>query len=146
MPRRTDRVNELLRQEISSLLALQIKDPRLRGVISITRVATTADLRSAHVFLSVIGDLEAKRNALAGIRSAASFIRHELRPRLTLRNVPFLTFDLDEAAEESLHVLGLMDNLLDGQPNIVPLPDSTIRSTNKDDEYTGPLSFPKSGN
>jgi len=60
MSRRTDRINELLREEISELLARQIKDPRLRGVISIIEVQTSGDLRNALVLLSVMGDPEAR--------------------------------------------------------------------------------------
>lgn len=111
MSRRIDRVNELLRQEISRLLALQIKDPRLGGVISITRVSTSNDLRAAQVFLSVMGDETTKRAALDGIRSAAAFMRRELRRRLTLRYTPFLTFTLDESLEEAEHILGIMDRI-----------------------------------
>jgi ribosome-binding factor A len=116
MPRRIERVNELLRQEISQLLARQIKDPRLLGVISITRVSTSNDLRAAEVFLSVMGDPETKHSALKGIRSAASFLRRELRPRLTLRHTPFLTFSLDESLEEAGHLLEIMNSIREHDP------------------------------
>ena len=138
MSRRIDRVNELLRQEISRLLALQIKDPRLGGVISITRVSTSNDLRAAQVFLSVMGDELTKRAALDGIRSAAAFMRRELRRRLTLRNTPFLTFNLDESLEEADHILGIMDRIRhddnrdlghQGRPGV-------------GDSYIGPLTSP----
>ena len=94
MPRRVDRINGLLRQEISQLLSHQIKDPRLRGVITITEVRTTSDLRNAEVYVSVMGEAEAKEAALEGIRSAATFLRRELRDRLSLRYVPFMKFTL----------------------------------------------------
>jgi ribosome-binding factor A len=116
MPRRIDRINELLRQEISQLLSRQIKDPRLAGVVSITQVKTSSDLRAAQVFLSVLGDPEAKRNALEGIRSAAAFLRHELRDRLTLRYVPLLHFVLDESIEQTEHILRIMDSIRGNQP------------------------------
>ena len=116
MPRRVDRVNELLRSEISRLLTLQTKDPRLNGVITITRVDTSRDLRGAQVFISVMGDPETKQNALEGMRSAAAFLRRELRPRLSLRYTPFLQFSLDDSMEEADHILGLMDQIRDNQP------------------------------
>lgn len=137
MSRRTDRVSELLRHEISRLLTTGIKDPRLSGVISITRVATSPDLRSAHVYLSVMGDAATKQSALDGIRSAAAFLRRELRPRLTLRHTPFLTFDLDESIEQGAHILGIMDTIRDTPPSHGQ-PDG-------DDDYVGPLSFPVKG-
>ena len=78
MPRRIDRVNELLRSEISHLIARQIKDPRVAGVISITEVIASSDLRSARVYVSVMGNEDGRQAALEGIRSAASFLRREL--------------------------------------------------------------------
>ena len=116
MSRRTDRINELLRGEISLLLARQIKDPRLDGVITITRVNASNDLRSARVFISVMGDAETRRSALDGIQSAATYLRRELRGRLSMRNVPFLTFDLDGSLEEADQVLRLMDRLHPDDP------------------------------
>ncbi|PKB83078.1 MAG: ribosome-binding factor A [SAR202 cluster bacterium Io17-Chloro-G9] len=113
MNRRIDRVNELLRQEISQLLSRQIKDPRLTGVISITQVKTTQDLRSARVFLSVMGDAEAKQDALDGIQSAAAYLRKELRDRLAMRYVPFLSFEVDNSIEEADQLLQIMDQLKD---------------------------------
>ena len=111
MSRRLDRVNELLRTEISQLLARQIKDPRLNGVITVTRVSASNDLRTARVYISVMGQDETKRLALDGIQSAASFLRRELRGRVTLRHTPFLTFELDESMEEADQILRLMDSL-----------------------------------
>ena len=110
MSRRLDRVNELLRTELSTLLIRQIKDPRLQGVISITRVETSPDMRTAKVFLSVMGDPETRQSALAGIQSAATFLRRELRPRLVLRHTPFLTFTLDPSMEDANQLMQIMNN------------------------------------
>ena len=115
MSRRIDRVNELLRLEISQVLARQIKDPRLSGVITITEVKTTPDLRNALVLLSVMGDQEAKESALAGIESAAKFLRRELRGRLTLRYVPFLRFALDDSLEHADRLMRIMNQIQESQ-------------------------------
>ena len=111
MPRRIDRVNELLRSEISHILAREIKDPRVGGVISITEVIASSDLRSARVYVSVMGGEHQRQEALDGIRSAASFLRRELRNRVNLRHTPHLTFQLDDSIEEGDRVLRLMDEL-----------------------------------
>ena len=111
MPRRTDRINELLRQEISQLLARQVKDPRLDGVISITQVRTTNDLRSARVLISVMGNAEAKKNALEGIQSAAAYLRRELRDRLAMKYVPFFSFEVDNTLEEANHLYQIMNQI-----------------------------------
>ena len=111
MPRRIDRVNELLRSEISHLIAREIKDPRVAGVISITEVIASSDLRSARVYVSVMGRSADRQAALEGIRSAASFLRRELRERVNLRHTPHMTFVLDDSIEEGERILRLMDGL-----------------------------------
>ena len=111
MPRRIDRVNELLRSELSNLLSREIKDPRVVGVISVTEVISSSDLRSARVYVSVMGPESDRNSALDGIRSAASFLRRELRERVNLHHTPHMTFYLDDSIEEGDRVLRLMDGL-----------------------------------
>ncbi len=137
MSRRVDRINGVLRQEISQLLSRQIKDPRLRGVVSITQVVTASDLRTAQVYLSVMGNQETKRLALEGIQSAATFLRRELRDRLTLRHTPFLKFLLDESLQQADQVLNLMDRIREDPDESGPTDESGGLQT--------PLSFPPGG-
>ena len=111
MSRRTDRINEQLREEISMLLTRSIKDPRLNGIISITRVISSGDLRSARVYISVMGNNQTKREALAGIQSAASFLRRELRDRINMKHTPFLTYELDDSMEEADQLIRLMNQV-----------------------------------
>ena len=146
MSRRVDRINGLLRQEISQLLAREIKDPRLGGVISITQVQTANDLRSARVLVSVLGDRETQESALDGIQSAAAFLRRELRDRLKLRYVPFLKFALDDSLESADAVLRLM-NQLQGEPRppAPPPPSDFDGGRLESAPYNGPLSFPSGG-
>ena len=109
MSRRVDRINGLFREEISSLLMREIKDPRLNALLTITQVITSPDLRNAKVYLSVLGSHEDNVNALQGIRSAATFLRKQLRERLRLKYIPFLTFEIDDSLENSDHIFRLMD-------------------------------------
>ena len=109
MSRRVVRINGLLREEISRLLSREIKDPRLSGLLTITQVRTSSDLRNAKVYLSVLGNDEANTTALQGIQSAATFLRKQLRERLRLKYVPFLTFEIDDSMETSDHIFRLMD-------------------------------------
>ena len=109
--RRIDRVNGLLRAEISALLASRLNDPRLRGIITVTQVQTAADLRSARVYVSIMGDDAVRQQALDGIRSSASYLRRELRSRVALRYVPFLTFLLDDAILEADRLMRIIDTL-----------------------------------
>ncbi|MDA1128045.1 MAG: 30S ribosome-binding factor RbfA [Chloroflexi bacterium] len=120
MSRRTDRINEQLREEISTLLAREINDPRLNGLISITRVVSSSDLRSAKVYISVMGKQEAKKEALAGIQSAATFLRRGLRDRINMRHTPFLTYELDESLEEAAQILRVMNQIKSDDPSLEP--------------------------
>ena len=109
--RRMERVNGLLREEIAALLASQVNDPRLKGIITITQVRTASDLRSARVYVSVMGAEAVRQEALAGIQSCASYLRRELRSRVSLRHVPFLTFQMDDAMLEADRLMQLIDDL-----------------------------------
>ena len=112
MPRRVDRINGLLRQEISQVLARHIKDPRLDGVITITEVQTSGDLRNALVLISVMGDDEAKRSALEGIQSRRGVFEEGVaRTGWLLRYTPFLRFALDDSMEQADRVLQMMDQI-----------------------------------
>ena len=83
----------------------------MAGVISITEVVASSDLRSARVYVSVMGRSADRQAALEGIRSAASFLRRELRERVNLRHTPHMTFVLDDSIEEGERILRLMDGL-----------------------------------
>ncbi len=109
--RRMERVNGLLREEIAGLLASQVNDPRLRGIITITQVRTASDLRNARVYISVMGNETVRQEALAGIQSCASYLRRELRSRVSLRYIPFLSFQLDDAILEADRLMRIIDEL-----------------------------------
>ena len=128
MSRRTDRINEQLREEISTLLARQIKDPRLNRVVSITRVEASNDLRSARVFISVMGNEKTRQAALEGIQSAASFLRRELRDRINMRHTPFMSYHLDESLDGAAQVLRLMDKVRTDEPLVKTANDETANA------------------
>ena len=109
--RRIERVNGLLREEISRLISSQVNDPRLRGIITITQVRTASDLRTARVYVSVMGDDGVRQEALAGIQSSATYLRRELRDRVSLRYIPFLRFVLDDALLEADRLMKIIDDL-----------------------------------
>ena len=111
MSRRLERVNELLRQELSQLVARELRDPRVPLLVTITRVDTSVDLQHARVYISVMGDSEEKGAAMAALQSAAGFLRRTLRPRLAMRYVPILSFHLDESIEEGDRMLRAIEEL-----------------------------------
>ena len=108
MTRRTERLNDLLREEISELLQREVKDPRLGCFLTVTRVSTSPDLRHAKVFVSIMGSEGEKREALKGLASASGFFHRKLMERLSLRRMPQLSFHKDDSIEQAAHVLDLM--------------------------------------
>jgi ribosome-binding factor A len=105
--KRTDRLNEQLRQEISILVRDAVRDPRV-GLVTITAVESSRELDHARVYVTALGSDEEKEEAVAGLRSAAAFIRGELGRRLHIRRVPELHFQIDRVLEEA----GRIDRLL----------------------------------
>lgn len=108
MTRRTDRVNDLLREEISDLLRRELKDPRIGGLVTITEVDVSPDLRRAKVFVSVMGSEEERASTLRALAAAAHFLQRELRRRLTIRRTPELVFLADDSLERGARILGLL--------------------------------------
>jgi ribosome-binding factor A len=111
MSRRTERLNHLLRQEITDLLQREAKDPRLSVMVSVTRVSVSADMHFAKVFVSVLGTEEEKKGLLAGLHAASGFLRRELASRLSLRYTPDLSFAYDDTMEQAGKVIQLIDQV-----------------------------------
>jgi len=113
--KRLDRVNQLIKEEVSMLLQRELKDPRL-GFVTITEVETTKDLRQAKIFVSVLGTDEQWRSSLQGLASARGFIRHWLREHLDLRVTPNLEFRADRSMEHAAHIQALFRQLASERP------------------------------
>ena len=111
MSHRIERVNSLIRQELSELLQQQVKDPRLVNFIAVTAVITSSDFKHAKVFVSQISDEEEKQKVLKGLASASSFFRRELSRRLKLRYTPELSFHWDDSIERGDYLLKLLDGI-----------------------------------
>lgn len=114
MSQRTDRVDELLRQEIGSIVARDIADPRV-GFATITKVETTRDLSHAKVWVSVIGQPAERVATISALSRAMPFVRHELGERLRIKRIPALHVHLDDTAERGTRVLLLLNELEAGQ-------------------------------
>jgi len=111
MAHRIERVNSLIRQEISELLQRQVKDPRLGSFVAVNEVSTTPDLKYAKIFVSRIGSEEEKQETLSVLATASGFLRKELAKRLKLRRIPELTFHWDYSIERGDHLLKLIDKV-----------------------------------
>jgi ribosome-binding factor A len=142
MTARTDRVDELLRQEMGTILAREVEDPRI-GFATIISVETTPDLRHAKVLVSVIGQPEDRRTTLNAMGRAMPFVRHELGKRLRLKRIPEFHLELDDTLERGTRVLHLLDELEAGrapdeQPLGETLPTPRPRLPHEGDSSDGP--------
>jgi|TARA_B100002003_G_C14054609_1_gene507828 ribosome-binding factor A len=117
MTRRIQRVNELLRQEISLVVQRRLKDPRTKNFISIVKVETSPDLTTAKVFVSVLGSYKDQIQALEGLISASRFIRKTIGDIVSLRLVPNLEFKLEDPLEKGAKVLQVMEGLKHNEDN-----------------------------
>ena len=111
MGHRIERVNSLIRQEISELLQRQVKDPRLGSFVIVTEVSTSPDLRHAKIFISRIGSGQEKQEILSVLAAASGFFRNKLAKRLRLRHIPELSFQWDDSIERGGHLLQLIDEI-----------------------------------
>ena len=98
MTRRTRQVGELLKEELDDIIRREVKNPRI-GFFSITHVEVPPDLRTARVFVSVLGDDDERSATLSALGSASKFIRFHLKPRLRMRQIPELEFRDDRSME-----------------------------------------------
>ncbi|MFP5284282.1 MAG: 30S ribosome-binding factor RbfA [Thermoanaerobaculia bacterium] len=110
MSRRSDRVGDLIRAELSDLLLREVKDPRVK-LASITAVDVTSDLRRAVVKVSALGEEEQRMETVEALRHARGFLRTELAHRLRLRVTPELQFELDRGAEHSQRISDILESL-----------------------------------
>jgi ribosome-binding factor A len=126
MTQRTDRIDELLRQEIGAILAREIGDPRI-GFATVTDVETVPDLSHAKVWVSVIGQPEERKATAAALARAMPFVRRQLGTRLRLRRIPELHVAIDDTAERGTRVMRLLADLESGAvPDAEPAPTETL--------------------
>ncbi|HXO20478.1 MAG TPA: 30S ribosome-binding factor RbfA [Thermoanaerobaculia bacterium] len=110
MSRRTDRVADLIRAELSDLLLRSVHDPRIR-LVSITGVDVSPDLKRAVVRVSALGEDDSRQQTVEALRHARGFLRSELANRLRTRVTPELVFELDRGAEHSQKISDLLESL-----------------------------------
>ena len=110
--KRLDRVNQLIKEEVSNLLQRELKDPRL-GFVTVTEVETSKDMRVAKVFVSVLGDERQWESSLAALASARGFVRNWLRQHLDLRVTPDVDFRPDRSMEHAARIQSILKKVQD---------------------------------
>ncbi|MGN0967723.1 MAG: 30S ribosome-binding factor RbfA [Oscillospiraceae bacterium] len=124
---RIGRINEEIQRELSALIR-QVKDPRVTGMVSVTAVETTPDLRYARVFISVL-DKSDSTQVLKGLKSASGWLRRELGRALQLRYTPELQFERDDSIDKGAHILDMLRD-----PEVVKPANPANAHINLDDE------------
>ena len=104
---RIEKLQELIKQEMGKMLLTDLKDPRI-GFVTVTDVEMTGDLRSAKIFISVMGGEEKVKSSLEGLQSALGFIRREIGQRIKIRFTPEISFALDTSLDYGDHIQKLL--------------------------------------
>ena len=111
------RINQEVQKELSVLIDQELKDPRIHPMTSVVAAEVAPDLKTARIYISVLGDDQAKKNTLQGLKSAAPFLRGQLARTVNLRNAPQLLFVLDESIEHGVAMSRLIDEVASGIPD-----------------------------
>ena len=105
------RINEEVMRELSNIIRLELKDPRISPVTSVVSVEVAPDLKTCKAYISVLGDDEAVKKTIEGLKSSAGFIRRELARRINLRNTPEITFVSDQSIAYAAKMSKLIDEV-----------------------------------
>ena len=117
---RSRRIAEQVQRELADLIRLELKDPRVTGLVTITDVEVSADQSQAKVFFTLLGDADRIEATTAGLNRAAGFLRTQLSQRMKLRTVPQLDFKYDTSVERGMKLSRLIDEAVGTPPKRTP--------------------------
>ena len=106
------RINGEVQRELSRIISMEIKDPRINPMTSVTDVIVTPDLKYCKAYISVLGDEESAKETIRGLESANGYIRRELARSINLRNTPELSFVLDNSIEYGISMSKKIDEII----------------------------------
>lgn len=122
------RINGEVQKELSNIIRSEIKDPRIAPMTSVVAVEVAPDLKTCRAYISVLGDEEAQKNTIKGLRSAEGYIRKQLARTVNLRNTPEINFILDQSIEYGVNMSKLIDE-------VVGTSDEDLAEEFEDDEH-----------
>ena len=108
---RLGRIEEEYKKELSQIIGYELKNPNVTGLISVTKVKVTNDLKYAKIFVSILNSKNVKET-LAGLKKSSGFIRSELARRVNLRNTPELIFELDDSLEYGARIDSILRDIM----------------------------------
>ena len=133
--RRVARVAQRIRQEASQIILFELRDPRI-GMVTVTKVDLTSDLRYATVYVSVFGDEAKRRTALRGLESARGLVQSRIAKSLNLREAPIISFQYDPTIEQAIEISRIIDEARAQSPATTPEGDEPNADAPTDDEPT----------
>lgn len=113
---RIEKVQELIKQEVSQIILQELKDPRI-GFVTVTQVDVTGDLRSAKIYVSLMGNDTQIKDCWTALQSSLGYIRREIGKRIRLRCTPELSFQLDKSLDYSVHIQELLTKIKENEAN-----------------------------
>lgn len=105
------RISEEIKREVSDIIQNDLKDPRITGLISVTKAAVTNDMRYAKIFISIMANAEEQKSILQGLKNASGFIRKELGQRINIRYTPEIIFELDDSIEYGIKISNILKQI-----------------------------------
>ena len=108
---RLGRIDEEYKKELSQIIGYELKNPNVTGLISVTKVKVTSDLKYAKVYVSILNSKNVK-DTLAGLKKSSGYIRSELAKRVNLRNTPELIFELDDSIEYGAKIDSILKEIM----------------------------------
>ena len=111
------RINEEVQKELSNIIRGELKDPRIDPMTSVVACEVAPDLKTCKAYISVLGDKNSQDNTIAGLKSAAPYIRRTLAGNLNLRNTPEITFILDQSIEYGVRMSKMIDDVVKNDKN-----------------------------
>lgn len=108
---RNGRISEEIKKNVSTIINSKIKDPRLSGMISVTKVDVTRDYSYAKVFVSIFASEKEKKDSIQALQKSSGFIRKELGKKIKMRHIPQILIELDEGLEHSMNIERLLHQI-----------------------------------
>lgn len=111
---RLNRINEELKKELSSILAYELKNPNITGMLSVTKVKITPDFKYAKVYVSILNSKDVDKT-MEGLKESAGFIRSRIAKEINLRITPELVFEVDDSLEYGARIDSILNDLKKGE-------------------------------
>lgn len=127
------RINSEVQRELSEIISRELKDPRIHPMTTVIAVEVTPDLKFCKAYISVLGNEEAGKDTIQGLKSAVGFIRTQLAKRINLRNTPELTFILDQSIEYGVNMTRLINEVTAGMSDEAQTEEESGEETPKED-------------